>query len=301
MKAITKIMLSVSVLLLVLGAAGITAGAFMGSSPSQALRQSIHYGKYFTNEPQALTIGENPEESHTFTDIKSLDLDLSMCELTIYQHDENHVAFTVQNTRSYFNCKQEGDTLELQDDRPTSTTQNSMKDALKLSLYLPRTGIEEISAEVSVGEIWIENIAADSVDISCDIGSFEADILTCRELQFESNIGEVRFGNLQATEHAEIKTGTGDIALALFTGPSLHVDNEIGNTNITASGEETDYNYEINSHLGDSYVSDHHHGHDSDSDQILNNHIKKDHSADQNIEIQCGLGDITLDFTEESL
>lgn len=301
MKNITKVCILLSGIFLVLGAACITAGAFLGVTPSQLVHQSSYTDRFFTNKTPLFITGTASEESHTFTDVESLDLEVSMCDLTIYQHELDHIALTAQNVNSHFSCRQEGNTLVVKDDRPSSTKQNSMDDALKLILYLPQKEMDEISMEVSLGEIFIEQMNAYTIDIECDLGSFQAEDLICRELQFENNIGEVRFGQLQVSDSAKICTDTGDIELDLFEGPSLHTDCGIGNTVITASGAETDYNYKIDSQMGDSYVNHHHHTHRDDLDDIPDNTLTKDHHAGKNIEIQCGLGNITLNFTEESL
>lgn len=251
----------------------------MGATPSQVLHQSSLFDKIFTEKFEEHFVANGLGESHTFKNIDSLDFDLSLCELNIYYHDDSdEIMLTAKNSSPYFSCLQEDGTLKIQDDRPSSTKQNSMEDALTLSLYLPKKHLEEVSIDLDVGNLTIQQLDAEEIEIDCGVGDIYAEKLLCKDIELSNGVGEIVVDHLQSHDNAQLQTGTGTLTLALFEGSSLNAECGIGEIRVTASGSEKDYNYDIHS---------------------LTDTLQKDHDADQDISLQNALGDINLYFTEE--
>ena len=299
MKIITKVCIIVSGVFLVIGVICLSVGAAMGVTPSQLLYHNINFGNFFTNSTSTPLESDSLSETHTFTDIKSLDFDLSLCELTIYQHESDDLLFTADNTSFYFSCTQEDEQLIIKDNRPASTVQDSMKQALKLTLYLSPEEIEDIDINIGAGEITIEKISAEHIKFNCGVGDFQAEEFFCEDLGLSCGVGEIKIARLFCEDTAIIETGTGNILLDQYQGPSLDINSGVGETTITVAGDETDYNYTLNASLGEIYLNHHHFSKSHDSDFAAC--LEKDYNADQDIQIQNALGNINLTFMEESL
>lgn len=299
MKVITKVCIIVSGIFLLIGIICLSIGVVMGVTPFQLWHHNSNFDNFFTDKTSTFLEDESSGETHTFSDIESLDFNLSLCELTIYQHDSDELLLTADNTGSYFTCMQEDKQLVIKDNRPSSTKQNSMKQALKLTLYLSLEDIEDIDITMDVGDITIDKLTAEHMTFNCDVGNFLAEDLSCEDFALSTGVGEIEIAHLFCQDTTTIETGTGNVLLDQYQGDSLSINCGIGETSITVIGAETDYNYDLNAGVGEIHLNGHHPSQSHDYDPAT--HLQKDHSTNQDIQIQNGLGNINLTFTEESL
>lgn len=336
MKPILKICMMISSVLFAAGIACIGIGIAMGVTPAQL----VHAGHYpgsslirsgldeITSEvpllpelsgisedvpddlPDRLDETENlsgtnssgAEEYYEFQNIQELELELSLCSLNIDRHDKDFIAVEADNVQNYFRCRQEGDTLSLKDDRPHSARQNSRKNELRLTLYLPDQIFREVSVEMEVGEILLDALAADEVEITNGVGNITIGTLKGADLSVHTGVGEFLADRIQADREADIRVDTGNITLAQFDGNSLELECAIGNAEVTAAGSELDYNYTLDAALGSISINSrqqNNYGHDHDSHDDWEHHLDIHHGADRRISINCSLGNATLNFMEE--
>ncbi|MDE7320490.1 MAG: DUF4097 family beta strand repeat-containing protein [Lachnospiraceae bacterium] len=336
MKPILKICMMISSVLFAAGIACIGIGIAMGVTPAQL----VHAGHYpgsslirsgldeITSEvpllpelsgisedvpddlPDRLDETENlsgtnssgAEEYYEFQNIQELELELSLCSLNIDRHDKDFIAVEADNVQNYFRCRQEGDTLSLKDDRPHSARQNSRKNELRLTLYLPDQIFREVSVEMEVGEILLDALAADEVEITNGVGNITIGTLKGADLSVHTGVGEFLADRIQADREADIRVDTGNITLAQFDGNSLELECAVGNAEVTAAGSELDYNYTLDAALGSIFLNSrqqNNYGHDHDSHDDWEHHLDIHHGADRRISINCSLGNATLNFMEE--
>lgn len=331
MKPIFKICMAISGVLFVLGIVCIGIGALLGVTPANLVYAGnypgsslLHIGRRLevaeekpeealpeTGELEELPEQELPapggtnrsgaEEYYEFHDIRNLDFDLSLCELQIYPHEGDYLSLEADNVQNDFRCRQDGDTLVLEDDRPSSLKQNSMDNALRLALYLPDQALREVSIEAGAGNITLSRLTADEIDIETGVGNLTVGTLKSGEISLQTGVGECIADLIQADGKAEIEVGTGNLTLTQFDGRSLQAECGAGNVIVTAAGRETDYNYTLDAGLGNISLGhhaddgEHHHGSSGSQDHHLDIH----HDADRQISINCGLGNATLNFMEE--
>ncbi len=238
------------------------------------------------------TSSSDAEEYYEFQNIQELELELSLCSLNIDRHDKDFIAVEADNVQNYFRCLQEGDTLSLKDDRPHSARQNSTKNELRLTLYLPDQIFREVSVEMEVGEIRLDALAADEVEVTNGVGSITIGTLNGADLSVHTGVGEFLADWIQADREADIKVDTGSITLAQFDGNSLEVECGIGNAEITAAGSELNYNYTLHADLGSISLN-------SRQQNNYGHHLDIHHGADRRISVNCSLGNATLNFMEE--
>lgn len=327
MKTITKICIAISSVLFLLGAVCIGIGFLMGVTPAQLVYAGRYPGRFFARFEQNPEIVDhyfdrlddtlddldpvsglrgsnsaNREEYYEFRDIQNLELELGICELQVHAHEEDYIAVSADRVGSYFQCRQEGSTLVLTDDRPASTKLNSMEQALVLDLYLPRQIYESFDLELGAGNLTVDYLSADSVDLDNGAGTFIIQDLSCQELDVDCGVGEIQAESLTASQEAKIDLGTGTATIDHFDGDSLKLDCAVGSAEVTAAGREQDYNYQLEAAFGGLYLNHHleeytdgHHGSQHGDSDCLN----IDNGAHRQIHIQCALGTATLNFTEE--
>lgn len=325
MKAFTKFCLILSGVLILLGFAGIGAGFAMGAKPDQLLMQITHPFKPGFSKLEGIEeipdsadriddssidalpslSGDPSEEAGEYYEfdnlIKDLDFELSLCSLEIYCHDKDFISLEARNTQDTFRCAQNGDKLQLKDRRDWMLFQSSMDQALYLRLYLPKRLLEDVDIKVGAGNITLDQLAAKKMDIQCGTGEMTAGTLSGENISIQIGTGEVKADTISASEKCSVESGTGDISLSSYEGNDLDLNCGLGEISVTAAGKPSLYDYELNCVAGEVRINHHlnesvHH-HDEESGPGC--HIKVDNQADHRIRLQCGLGDIELNFTEE--
>lgn len=334
MKPIVKICLAASGVLFLLGVLCIGAGAAMGMTPARLLASGHYPGSSFLRQrlrPEAVqpleeledrleyemefpaddglsdlpslsgSNASDAEEYYEFRDVRELDLDLNLCVLTIYQHENDWITLEADNTRNFFRCTQNGDALLVEDKRSASTNQNSINQALRLTLYLPAQGCTELSAELGVSEVTIDRLTVDDLEIHSGVGSITAGTISGKEISLATDVGTLSADCIRSEGETELEVGTGDLTIAQFDGSSLELDCGLGNAEVTAAGRELDYNYTLDAGFGriclnhQLYGSGHH----DDSHHDNEHHMDIHHDADRHISMNCGMGNATLNFMEE--
>lgn len=331
MKAFTKFCLILCAVLVILGVAGIGAGLAMGVRPAQLLDLAHVSGPFqsriaedigetedipeeiddMEEVPEDIEDAENflpdssskePDSYYEFDNrINELNFDLTLCDLEIRSHGKDYVALEANNTGTTFQCEQEQYTLTLKDDRNRLLWQDSMDHALSLTLYLPEQTLDDIDIKVGAGSITLNQLAADKIQIKCAVGELEAGELNASDMDIQMGIGEVHVDTLKAGQKCKIDSGTGDITLGRFDGPELDLNCAVGSVSVTASGRASQYDYDLNCTAGEIQMAHpvHESGHHHENEDGIGCSIKTDNNTGRMLNMQCGMGDIALHFTEE--
>lgn len=318
MKAFTKFCLILSGVLILFGLAGIGIGLAMGVKPDQILDRTNYSDKF--NFPKPITEklrevdddlsdipslsgkpSEDADEYYEFDNtIDNLNFKLNFCDLKIYPHDEDFIALEAWNTGNTFRCDRDEHTLKLEDNRKKVTFQDSMDYALYLKLYLPKKLLNDVYIEVGVGNVTLEQLSAANAELNCGVGELTAGALSGEDIDLHLGIGTLN-ADLIAADECSIESGTGNIAIGKFDGADLDLNCGIGDASVTAVGKPTQYNYELNCTAGEIrlnrqlYTADSHH----EETHGIGCHLDIDNHADRELSIQCGTGDLELNFTEE--
>lgn len=93
-------------------------------------------------------------------------------------------------------------------------------------------------------------------------------------------------------EEVSIDCGSGDVKLGSVTASRLDFDLGSGDITLTMSGSENDYNYDLDCGSGDIKIGD----------TLIEDDFKKHNTnASKWINIDCGRGDISIDFDNKAL
>lgn len=333
MKAFTKFCLIFSGILAVLGCGLLLAAVAMGVSFPMLL-DLAHYPTKFTREridsidqvsdalehlddglehlddalegldPDQKDSARWGEKHYEFDDISGLDFELSLCKLEIRQHDGDTVILDAENTKDYFQYMADG-ILWIGDDRPSSTLQNGMDNALTLTLTLPKRKLESVHITLDTGTVSIDSLDFDEMVLDNDIGELDLNSLSGNSFTLTSGVSDCDIDGLSIRDSCHIEAGTGDIRIDRYEGTDLNLDCSIGEVDLTAVGKASDYNYDLQCDAGEIHCngrtsSRNHHQEHEDHDG-LGCSMKEDHGASRALRIQCGLGDLTLNFTQEDL
>lgn len=93
-------------------------------------------------------------------------------------------------------------------------------------------------------------------------------------------------------DEVSMDCGSGDVNLSTITAQKVDLDLGSGDVTLTMSGREKDYNYDLDTGSGDVKIGD----------TLYEDDLKKHNvNASKWINIDCGSGDLTIDFDNEVL
>lgn len=150
---------------------------------------------------------------------------------------------------------------------------NRLSNVGMISIYVPEDyRFEECSIEIKAGSLYIEHIQADDLSVEVDAGEAEINSFRAEEVDFDCGAGSIKAAGISGNE-MDINCGVGEIIY-------------------TSAGKETDYNYEVSCGIGEINC-----GSSSYSGLGRSSHI--DNDADRDMKIECGIGSVTVSFTNE--
>lgn len=111
------------------------------------------------------------------------------------------------------------------------------------------------------------------------------------ELHMEVGVGTLTTsGSVLKCEELEIDCGVGDADLYADVTRSVQIDGGVGSLTLTLLGDEEDFNFDLDNGVGTIQVGEETYGE-------LGEEVKLDYHAEKDIEIDSGVGDITVEFT----
>lgn len=212
-----------------------------------------------------------------------ISVNISAAELDIKTGEK----FGVETNHKYLECETKGDILKINEKRP---------------LFASHPGGMKVIFTVPKGMFF------DYVDISAGAGSVTIDELLSNMLDIELGAGEIKAGELVATDKSEIDGGAGSVTISggrlnnadidmgvgelnltsELSGKSS-IDYGVGETNLVLIGEEDDYKIELDKGIGEAWLD----GKKMSDDSV--------YGAGKNfIEIDGGIGELNIKFNSKT-
>ena len=177
--------------------------------------------------------GTTKHYEESFTGIRSLDLELDVCDVNILYYDGDEISLTadMKNSRELL-YEESGKTLKIWDESKIINVPISENRASLLTLKVPRDLVfKEMEISVDMGDADVRGIKADSVEFSCDMGKISMDGSILKEGSFECNMGSINVtleGNKDDFNY-DIECGMGSVSIDGKSDSGLGVSKEIDN------------------------------------------------------------------------
>ena len=197
-----------------------------------------------------------------------LEFSLSAGELSFQPYDGDRIRIEVSG------AKKDKVRVGKDDGSLVLETTGRTQDRKILVSYPQGYTFDETSIEIAAGTVTLkEGFNTGELDVSVAAGEFtNTGRLTAREVSIEVGAGNVELSELDTKE--------------------LEADCGVGNIELNISGRETDYNYEISCAAGEVEIGGSSYSGIGHSKEITNPNAKGD------MELNCGVGNITVTFTE---
>lgn len=218
---------------------------------------------------------EVKDDGEIFEGVVSVDGDISAGEVEIRTAEElrDGIKIVTENIDERLKLKyyKEGNEFKITTNKKiTGITGTKIG---KICIYVPAGYIfEEFSLDMKAGTLYIEDIQA-------------------RELSVDMGAGKAEISNFHADE-AEFDCGTGEMNVVGIAEKEADLDCGVGKISYTTLGKEADYNYKINCGVGTISCG-------SNSYSGLGADKKINNSADKEMNIDCGVGEVTVKFAEK--
>lgn len=145
-------------------------------------------------------------------------------------------------------------------------------DTSNIKITIPDTSNIKYIQIDAVGEVYINDILTEEVSIKSNLGDISLANTHAQSLEIDSNIASVVI-NSGSFKTIDFDLDLGDVNLnQVDIYESAYIDADLGNINLSLKGFEYDYNYYINTKMGNSSINSNKIG----SSSSLNNHAPID-------------------------
>lgn len=235
----------------------------------------MDYDDYDDYDDSAYVQGST-EDVSKFSGIRELSVDAAYLEVIVRPYAGDDITVDVSQVnpklKGRLEYKADEDELTIKTKKSKWWPRSAGNNTGYLVIQVPEGDIlREASFKIGAGVLGIENLKADSLDISIGAGEAVVKQFETAELDVECGAGE---GTLKGIvkEEASVHCGVGEVNLAL-------------------SGNQKDYDYRLKYGIGELTVGD-------DSYEGFGGKRSIDNGTGKLIDIECGVGLVEVTFTE---
>lgn len=291
-KVCAKVALGIIGLGIILAIIGITSGASWNS---------LNVGPVWLDDRinNRGNINNNSKDTikETYSNVKSVDIDIHYGKVYIKQGEQFAIEASNVN-RKYLRSYVDGDTWRIEDDSNFEINffgihlgdrgvdfndGNSL-----ITIYIPEYfTAEEIDIDLGAGNIEINQIAGNSVSLDVGAGKMQVDkLIAYDEADLTVGAGNITINNIESN-NTDLECGMGEITINGVLKGDSNVECGVGQVTLDLEGNEEDYNYYIDSGVGDVIINEDKYSFTSSTKKVNDN-------AKNDFDINCGVGNVTI-------
>lgn len=219
-------------------------------------------------------------------DIRELKIDLRNCDLRIAPSDDDKIYVGIEaGDADHISLKRDEDVLKIIDTRKHFKNLKTVS----VDIRIPDDHMfDEISMQLRAGDIGIDRLAANEIEIKAGAGQMDVETLIAKqEFDLELGAGDMEIGEAELGR-TDIECGVGSFEIISCTlGGDANINGGVGEVNVGIAGEKDDFNYELQCGLGELEVF-------GDSYTSLGKDKKIDNGARYTIALECGVGSVNV-------
>ena len=240
--------------------------------------------------PSLVEVGDKVKTDYHALEITDIDIELGGNNLIIEESDDEYIWIANNSNVKTVKYALKNGVFKLY----YGNTVNNWNDIAKNSnicLYLPE-GMNLNTIDIEMGAVNMESIVltANEIDMEIGAGNFNIEGLLSDEVNISVGAGNAEIENLDAGE-VSMEVGAGEIVVDDMTVKNLDLECGAGNVNLTLAGDVTDYNYQVESAMGNIRIGDNKYTGIIGERNINNGSSRK-------IDVECAMGNIEIDFVK---
>lgn len=218
------------------------------------------------------------DDKQSFADVREIDMYVCGGEVEIWHEETSSGGITIETNgidkRLKLQYYMDGDVLKIKTKKKIAGINNA-NGVGKICLYVPKNfKFDAVDLELLAGSLYVEDISAG--EFSVNIGA-----------------GEAQIDHFYADE-ADIDCGTGSLDTAGQVNEEVDINCGIGEIHFNVQGKQTDYNYDISCGIGEVVCG-------SDTYSGIGSEKEIDNGAPREMNIECGIGSVTVNFSGETV
>jgi hypothetical protein len=238
----------------------------------------------------------------TYEDVEKLNIEIAYGTVEIVEGDQFQIRgenlvdekfeTNVENGTWYIKDHRKNKLPLFDHDLPLNGISWSKDNSPRITITLPKDFVaDNITLKVHAGEVRANTVRAKRGAFSVGAGTLKVDRLQILEdSKYQVGVGEIIVEQI-AAGNVQIVCGVGEVQIdGTITGES-EIQCNIGSVALNLQGKREDYSYLIDSSIGDITI-----GNESVGGFGKNKRI--DNNSENILDIQCNIGEVTIDFTE---
>ncbi len=221
-----------------------------------------------------------------YSNIDSIDIDLSICKLTIQKGETLKVE--ASEVSEQFICRADGNELKIEDKKLNRNFLGMSHSTPEVILYLPENiSLQDVTIETGVNETNIDYLKASKVKIEMGVGKYQIDNLIADYAKIEAGAGEASIKN-SVIDELKLDGGLGKLTVTSKVAEKADISCGMGRVELNLIGLPTDYQVKAHTGLGNFEVD----GKKVSDNQIIGN-------GTSIIKVGAGVGETIVNFVEE--
>lgn len=218
------------------------------------------------------------------SNIYELDVELANYELVIQEGDSLSVAYDDRNKR----VTVDGNKLKIEEKKKLFHGQ----EGYTVILTVPKDYFfTEVSITMGAGHLGIKQLSTNVLDLELGAGNVDISNLTAiTSVDIDGGAGDLSITESEITD-LDLQMGVGALTLSADLIGNNKIDLGIGDSDIKLKGTADDYRFNISKGVGEITFDGEKYTTDSSS-------VTMQHDDISNIEINCGVGKVNIDFFE---
>ncbi|MCX8074737.1 MAG: DUF4097 domain-containing protein [Clostridia bacterium] len=225
--------------------------------------------------------------SNSFTDVKSLDIEVSTCELNIMISNRFYVE--ASNVPEKFTCENVNGKLEIRENESKSLfgsafsyTSNS-----KITVYIPSDfTFETAYIKTGVGRTNIEALASEKLNIENGVGELICQGLEANNSSINAGVGKISIDNAILND-LDLDSGVGSLKISGILTGNTKLNCGIGKVDVSIDANKADYQIIADSGIGAIKIDGQNYTENTPTDSV----IRKD-----KLNINGGIGEVVINF-----
>lgn len=239
------------------------------------------FGKYY----RPISAGSLKDINEEFSDITDISLEIAYGELIFDTYEGDVVKVDAANVRNKFKCSKNGGELVISDGNYRKYYSNYHP---YITVLVPESKLNEVDINIGAGYINVNNLYTKDLAVNVGAGDFTGESFNVDSSDIKVAAGSLVIDDINSNE-MELDCGVGSVSIIGNINNDIEVKCAMGSIVLELDKEESYYNYNVSCGMGSVSIED-----NNFSGLGHNKHINN--GSDNLINIDCGMGDVTVYF-----
>lgn len=220
-------------------------------------------------------------------DIRCLEIEVGGCSFETKESDDDNIYLEVENAHKFQGYVEDG-TLYVKATNGSLTNWLDVSD-FRITLYLPKAySFEKAEISMGAGVMQLEGLKAQGASLDVGAGQITAEDICADELQVSIGAGEICLVGMEAC-WLDATVGMGQFSAEGAIKESADIECSMGNVDMTIAGSQRDFNYVLESSMGNIDLG-------AESFSGISQERTINNGAGKDMNIECSMGNITILF-----